>query len=97
MTASIASRVTQPGRRISIYVLGDEFTGESIAQVVNVVDRINRESAPGERLVRIHAIGFPTVLSQPAHLQTTGIRYAALMRELCWKNGGTFVGLNDYR
>jgi hypothetical protein len=85
----------QPGRRISIYVLGDEFTGNSIAQVVEVIDRINRESAPGERLVRIHAIGFPTMLAQPTNL--TGIRYASLMRELCWKNGGTFVGLNDYR
>jgi hypothetical protein len=30
-------------------------------------------------------------------LQTTGIRFATLMRELTHRNGGTFVGLNDYR
>ena len=41
----------EPGRRISLYVLGDEFTGSSIAQVIDVVDRINGESG-GERLVR---------------------------------------------
>ena len=50
-----------------------------------------------ERMVRIHAVGFPVQFARPAHLQTTGIRFAALMRELTYRNGGTFVGLNDYR
>ena len=86
----------EPGRRISLYVLGDEFTGNSIAQVIDVVDRINSESG-GERLVRIHAVGFPTQFARPDNLQVTGIRFASLMRDLAWRNGGTFVGLNDYR
>ena len=86
----------EPGRRISLYVLGDEFTGSSIAQVIDVVDRINGES-DGERLVRIHAVGFPTQFARPDNLQVTGIRFASLMRDLAWRNGGTFVGLNDYR
>jgi hypothetical protein len=30
-------------------------------------------------------------------LQTTGIRFATLMRELTRRNGGTFVALNDFR
>ena len=87
----------QPGRRISLYVLGDEFTGNSIQQVVEVVDRINRESAPGERLVRIHAVGFPTQFANPSQYQITGIRFATLMRDLARRNNGTFVGLNDFR
>jgi len=87
----------EPGRKISIYVLGDEFTGNSISQVIDVVDRINRENAEGERLVRIHAVGFPTQFANPGHLQVTGIRFATLMRELSWRNNGTFVGLNDFR
>ena len=86
-----------PGRKISLYVFGDEFTGESIEQVVRTVDRINREDANGNRLVRIHGIGFPVQFSRQSHLQTTGIRFATLMRELAWRNGGTFVGLNDFR
>ncbi len=86
-----------PGKRISIYVFGDEFTGESIAQVVDTVDRINREDADGNRRVRIHAVGFPVQFIRPPHLQTTGIRFATLMRELTYRNGGTFVGLNDFR
>jgi hypothetical protein len=86
-----------PGKKISVYVFGDEFTGQSIAQVVDTVDRINRENADGERLVRIHAVGFPVQFIRAPHLQTTGIRFATLMRELTYRNGGTFVGLNDFR
>lgn len=85
-----------PDRRISLYVLGDEFSGNSIREVVATVDRINGAGADGQRLVRIHAIGFPVVFSQPARYQTTGIRFATLMRELTRRNGGTFVGLNEF-
>ena len=86
-----------PKKNISIYVFGDEFTGESIAQVVDTVDRLNREASDGSRRVRIHAVGFPVQFIRAPHLQTTGIRFATLMRELTYRNGGTFVGLNDFR
>ena len=84
-------------KKISIYVFGDEFTGRSIEEVVSTVDRINRVDAQGNTLVRIHAVGFPVQFARAPHLQTTGIRFATLMRELAHRNGGTFVGLNDYR
>ncbi|MDJ0878204.1 MAG: VWA domain-containing protein [Halieaceae bacterium] len=86
-----------PDKKISIYVFGDEFTGDSIQQVVTTVDRINRADDQGNRLVRIHAVGFPVQFARQRHLQTTGIRFATLMRELTHRNGGTFVGLNDFR
>jgi len=86
-----------PDKKISIYVFGDEFTGRSIAEVVDTVERINREAADGQRRVRIHAVGFPVQFIRAANLQTTGIRFASLMRELTYRNGGTFVGLNDFR
>jgi hypothetical protein len=96
ITAAI-STFYSPDKKISVYVFGDEFTGQSIQQVVDTVDRINREDEFGNRLVRIHAVGFPVQFSRQPHLQTTGIRFATLMRELTFRNGGTFVGLNDYR
>ena len=37
------------GKKISIYVFGDEFTGKSIDEVVNTVDRLNRRDAHGNR------------------------------------------------
>ncbi len=83
-----------PDKKISMYVFGDEFTGKSIDDVVNTVDRRNRRDAQGNRRVRIHAIGFPVMFSVPAVSNTTGVRFATLMRLLCRKNGGTFVGLS---
>lgn len=87
----------RPDKKISLYVLGDEFSGRSIQRVIDIVDRVNQPDKNGDRLVRIHAIGFPVQFDRPQQFQATGIRFAILMRELCARNGGTFVGLNDYR
>jgi hypothetical protein len=84
-----------PDHRISIYVFGDEFTGSSIDEVVREVDHLNTRGSGGERRVRIHAIGFPTVFSVAGAGQHTGVRFATLMRILCRRNDGTFVGLNS--
>jgi hypothetical protein len=84
-------------KKISIYVFGDEFTGRSIDDVVQTVDRINRRDAQGNRLVRIHAVGFPVMFSVSGVSNSTGVRFATLMRVLCNRNGGTFVGLNSTR
>jgi len=84
-------------KKISLYVMGDEFSGRSIQTVLNTIERINKVNKDNERLVRIHAVGFPVQFMRPSHLQTTGIRFATLMRELTYRNGGTFVGLNDYK
>lgn len=80
--------------KISLYVLGDEFTGESIEAVVRAVDRMNHVG--GERQVRIHGVGFFTREEiekiDPSYANTTA-RFAALMRELSRRNGGTFLGV----
>jgi len=92
-----AIRVFQaPDKRISVYVFGDDFTGNSIEEVVDTVDRINAPDANGKRPVRINAVGLPTLFhasAPPASLY----RFAALMRELTFRNGGTFVGLSEYQ
>ena len=86
-----------PNKKISLYVFGDEFTGRSIQEVIDTVGRLNARNAQGKPMVRIHAIGFPVQFANPRQLQFTGIRLATLMRELTYRNGGTFVGLNDFR
>lgn len=87
-----------PDKKISIYVLGDDFQpGGSIRNVLQTIDRINVEDADGNRLVRIHGIGFPVIFAQPARFRRSVYRYATLMREMTSRNGGTFVGLNDFR
>jgi hypothetical protein len=79
-------------KRISLYVLGDEFTGDSIQQALDAVSQINRPNKDGRRIVRIHAIGFP---EGPGMTPFTSIRFSALMRLMCEQNNGTFVGITQ--
>jgi len=81
-----------PERHVSLYVLGDEFTGDSIQRALDEVRAVNRPDASGHRLVRIHAVGFPEAPGFPPY---TSIRFSALMRLMCEQNGGTFVGLRQ--
>jgi hypothetical protein len=82
-----------PDKKISIYVLGDEFQGGSMEQVLRQIDRINVEDENGDRRVRIHAIGFPYNFSGTPPRSSQ--RFAGLMRALCERNGGTFVALTE--
>lgn len=84
-------------KKISLYVMGDEFSGRSIEQVLSTIERINKVNEHNQRLVRIHAVGFPVQFARAKHLQKTGVRFATLMRELTYRNGGTFIGLNDFQ
>lgn len=87
----------EPGKRISIYVFGDDFMGGSTERLVRYVERINKVDAKGNRLVRIHGVGFPQTYLAAQQVTPSAIAFANLMRQLTWRNGGTFVGLNDYR
>lgn len=88
----------EPGKKISIYVIGDDFQpGGSIQDVLQTIDRINVEDENGDRLVRIHGIGLPIIFSNAARYKQSVYRYSTLMREMTQRNGGTFVGLNDWQ
>ena len=86
-----------PGKKISIYVFGDEFTGPSIREVLDQVERINPKGRDGKTRVRIHAVGFPVPSSAGDHFLLTNKRYASLMRQLTHENGGAYVGLTETR
>tara|TARA_B100000214_G_scaffold83597_1_gene56913 strand:+ start:157 stop:1146 length:990 start_codon:yes stop_codon:yes gene_type:complete len=83
-----------PDKKISIYVFGDEFQGNSMEAVLNDIDRINIEDENGNRLVRIHAVGFPYSFGG-SRIPQSSQRFAGLMRLLCERNGGTFVALTN--
>jgi len=85
----------KPGRKISIYTLGDDYQGRSIRNVVKAVDKLNKAHRGANRLVRIHAIGFPVHFPPGGTPSASAIKFAALMRELSYNNGGTFIGLNS--
>ena len=82
-------------KKISIYVFGDEFSGRSVEAVVRQIDAVNREDENGNRMVRIHAVGFPFFFEPGRQPSDTTRRYAQLMRILTERNGGTFVALSN--
>jgi hypothetical protein len=89
--AEAISTFYKPGRSVSIYVFGDDFPTGQVESVARYVERINKADELGNRLVRIHGVGFPT---QFAGGRTgNALRFANLMRVLCERNGGTFVAL----
>ncbi|NIP17270.1 MAG: VWA domain-containing protein [Xanthomonadales bacterium] len=85
----------RPDRKISIYTLGDDFSGRSIRRVVKAVDNLNQAHRGADRLVRIHAIGFPVHFPPGRTPSASAVKFAALMRELSYNNGGTFIGLTS--
>ncbi|MEN8761129.1 MAG: vWA domain-containing protein, partial [Thiogranum sp.] len=84
------------GKRISLYIFGDDFARGSIQAVIETVDKLNRSDKSGKRRVRIHAVGFPVIFAQGG-IPINTVRFAALMRKLAEKNNGSFVGLNSTR
>ena len=74
--------------KISLYVFGDDFRGSGMGKVVSTVDRLNRREDMEGRRVRIHGIGFPGQQNT-----ASGRRFATLMRVICDRNSGTFVGI----
>ena len=86
-----------PTKKISLYVYSDDFSSGSIDAVVREVDRRNRVGTDGTRRVRIHAVAFPVYYEVANGELLSSARFAILMRELCQRNGGTFVALPSLR
>lgn len=94
------------GKDVSIYVFGDDFTeyeavrawfsvsyrekpsDGTIAYLLTELDRLNPRDVKGQRRVRIHAIGLLTEEGQPW-------KFAQVMRVICHRFDGAFVGLTD--
>lgn len=81
----------EPGKPISIFVFGDDFPRGQVEAVARFVDRVNKVDDDGNRLVRIHGVGFPTQLA--GGRTRNAQQFANLMRTLCERNGGSFVAL----
>jgi hypothetical protein len=78
-------RYAKPNTSVSIYIFGDDYTGSSYDPVINALVNLNANRVTGERLAKIHAVGFFSPYSTS--------RFAILMREVTRRNGGTFVAL----
>jgi hypothetical protein len=83
-----------PDMRMTIFILGDEFTGTADA-VLRRLEELNPRDEQGKRRVVINAIGFPTAVKMGFSMGNTGVKYANLMREVCFQHGGAFIALQE--
>ncbi|HYC69986.1 MAG TPA: vWA domain-containing protein [Opitutaceae bacterium] len=83
-----------PEMKMGLFILGDEFTGTADA-VLRRLDELNPRDENGERKVIISAIGFPTAVKMGFSMGNTGVKYANLIREVCYQHGGAFIALQD--
>ena len=72
------TRYSKYTKDLSIYVIGDDFTGTNFDQVILRTRQLNKGRA------RIHALNF---ISPNASTD----RFSTLMREICRENQGTFL------
>lgn len=83
-----------PDMRMTVFILGDEFTGTADA-VLRRMEELNPKDENGKRRVVINAIGFPTAVKMGFSMANTGVKYANLMREICYQHGGAFIALRE--
>jgi beta-lactamase regulating signal transducer with metallopeptidase domain len=87
-----------PDKRIVVYVYGDDQgVSSDVAlrapvEMLNAIERANRVATTGARKVRINAVALPTILQATGDLYSAA-GYAAMMRELAQRNGGSFIAL----
>jgi hypothetical protein len=93
---SAIRRFYSADKSMSIYIFGDDFARGAIQDVIDTVTSLNHQTANNRRRVRIHAVGFPVLFTQPG-AEPNIIRFAALMRRLTEDNNGSFVGLGSLR
>ncbi len=70
---------------VSIYVMGDDFTGSSYDDVIARVQKLNQKKGEKHKSAQIHGIAFPWGI---------GDRFSTLMRELAHRNNGVFVTIH---
>lgn len=79
-------RYARPNVKLSVYIFGDEYTGGSFDPVLKTLNNRNTNRVTGERLAKVHAVGF--ISGSPVMRQ-----FSTLMHEVTRRNGGTFVAL----
>ncbi|MCJ7589834.1 MAG: VWA domain-containing protein [Woeseiaceae bacterium] len=81
-------------KKISIYVFGDDYQGDrSIDVAMAAIERLNRPGPDGQRMIRIHGVGFPGRFGSES-VPSTAASFATFMRAVCATHGGTFVALS---
>ena len=83
---------TKAGDQMSLYVIGDDFRGNTQSFLLKL-DRLNpRSPTTGKRPVSISAVGFPTMVNPFQFGAPQGnVRFANIMREIAEEHDGVLI------
>lgn len=90
-----------PDKRITVYVYGDDQGSmpdvalRTPVDMLEAIERANRVATTGARKVRINAVALPVIFEMTGGELLSAAGYAALMRELAQRNGGSFIALSS--
>jgi len=83
------------GRKLAIYVFGDDFSSGRFDDTAASISSLNMSSATGKRFARIHGIGFTSRSTRYNRVDRGGYTFALLMSAVARENGGTYLGLSN--
>lgn len=84
----------KPGRKLAIYVFGDDFSSRRYDDTAAAISALNRTSATGKKLARIHGIGFATTSNNYGTVDGGAYTFSVLMSAVARENEGTYLSLS---
>ncbi|MDG1997319.1 MAG: hypothetical protein P8J14_12530 [Emcibacteraceae bacterium] len=83
----------KPGRKLAIYVFGDDFTSRRYDDTAAAISTLNRVGATNKKLARIHGIGFATSSNGYRVVDSGAYTFSVLMSAVARENNGTYLSL----
>ncbi|MEM6682844.1 MAG: hypothetical protein AAF607_11455 [Pseudomonadota bacterium] len=83
----------QDGRKLAIYVFGDDFATNNFDPTAAAIRALNTSPKTGRKYARIHGIGFTDPYATYAPVRSDGLSFGLLMRAVAGENNGAYVSL----
>jgi len=84
----------RPGRKLAIYVFGDDFSSRRYDDTAAAISTLNKAGAAGKSNARIHGIGFATRSNGYGAVDSGAYTFSVLMSAVARENDGTYLSLS---
>lgn len=84
----------KPGRKLAIYVFGDDFANRKYDDTAAAISAFNRTSTSSKKLARIHGIGFAATSNSYGAVDSGAYTFSVLMSAVARENNGTYLSLS---
>ena len=82
------------GRKLAIYVFGDDFHTKRYDETAASISALNRSRVTGKKFARIHGIGFTSRANRYRPVENAAHAFSVLMAAVARENSGTYLALS---